>query len=184
MRVVFGLGAAFVLLAVLALLPVRLQVKVLWAGKLEVSARIAIGPVQLSLPPLGRKGRSRGKQPTRASSQKRGKAAAVVLMRKTALRRFLVRCVHLEQLELRALVATGDAARTALLSGAIGGTLSLLPMVWREKAVVCIQPDFFSGHTRAQGMCMIYARMGMLLTGAIWLALACQQQQRRQKAKR
>lgn len=103
------------------------------------------------------------------------------LKRHTGLRHFLVRMVHLDALRLRALIATGNAAHTALLSGAVWGTLAMLPAGWRSRMDIQVQPDFFSSCTRAQGVWIIHARLGMLLTGTLWLALAAWLEGRGQK---
>lgn len=171
------------LLGGLLLLPVHVRGQALWAGRLEGTVSVQVGPLRLPVYPREKK-RKPASSAKHASGKRRRSAMLAVLRKNTGLRRFLFRSIHPELLRIRALIATEDAARTALLSGAVTGVLALLPLLWREHTEVRVMPDFFSARTRAQGQCIIHARLGMLLTGAAWLALASWREQRGRKPRR
>lgn len=176
---IWGIGACL-LLGALMLLPVQVQGQALWAAQLQGSLTLRAGPLHVTLPQKHR-GQDGAGEKKAAGKKVRPMALLRALKRHTGLRRFLVRMVHLDVLRLRALIATGDAAHTALLSGVVWGTLAMLPVGWRSRMEIQVQPDFFSSCTRAQGVWIIHARLGMLLTGTLWLALAAWQEGRGQK---
>lgn len=175
MGLIWGMGACLLLGALL--LPVQVQGQALWAAQLQGSLTLRVGPLHVTLP-RKRGGHDGAGKRNSARRKVRPMVLLRALKRRAGLRRFLVRMVHLDALRLRALIATGDAAHTALLSGAVWGTLAVLPAGWRSRMEIQVQPDFFSSCTRAQGVWIIHARLGMLLTGTLWLALAAWQEGR------
>lgn len=85
-----------------------------------------------------------------------------------AIRRAL-RLLELRRLDVALSVSLGDAARTALLSGALGSLWSALPCPWRRRARLRVRPDFLGGQGGVRARCMVFARLGTLLFAALML---------------
>ncbi len=86
---------------------------------------------------------------------------ALPLLQNRQLRRLIIRHVHLRTLDALILLHTGDAAATALLSGAMDA-IGRIP-AWRQTARIRTLPDFFRGYTSAQARCIIQAKLGTLV---------------------
>jgi len=87
--------------------------------------------------------------------------------RAVGARRFLRQHTSFVHLDATILLHTGDAARTALYTGALRSVISLFPSRSRR---ICIQPDFFRGHSALQARCIIRWKLGTLLLTA-WMLL-------------
>ena len=81
---------------------------------------------------------------------------------------FLKRHTHIARLDALVLLRTGDAARTALLTGILRSITAAVP---RRRVRICIQPDFFRDHSTVQIRCIIRWKLGtLLLTAGMLLA--------------
>lgn len=85
-----------------------------------------------------------------------------------AAKSFLLQHTHLVRLDALILLHTGDAARTALLTGALRSVLmAALP---HQKVRIALHPDFFHAHSAINIRCIIRWKLGILLLTA-WLLL-------------
>lgn len=83
-------------------------------------------------------------------------------------RHYLLSHTKLERLDAHILLRTEDAARTALLTGAVR-PLTQLP---GSKIRICVQPDFFRPHSTLQLRCIIRWKLGTLLLTSMMLLAA------------
>ena len=107
----------------------------------------------------------------------RGSLLLGTLLRADHTRRFLLRHMRLEMLDVLLLLRTEDAARTALLSGAAQGLLQCIPAAHQKNVCIRVLPDFFRAHTTVQARCIIRIRLGILLLTAGMLLAAYLRQQ-------
>lgn len=86
-------------------------------------------------------------------------------------RRFLMKHVHAEQLDIQLLLHTASAASTALMTGAVQLAVQLLPAHWRGKLRLRILPDFLRDRSTLQARCIFRLCMGtLLITAGLLLA--------------
>lgn len=86
-----------------------------------------------------------------------------------AVRRFLRRHIHPERLDAQVLLHTGNAAGTALLTGAVRTAAALLQGRWRQVARMRILPDFLHERTTIQARCIFSLRLGTLIITSVLL---------------
>lgn len=172
------------LLTALMLLPIRLTVDIYHAER--TFSRIGLQAARLGrawlfeavrtaqghqLIVAGQDGVSHGVEP----GQLRGSPAdhmLSALRRADKARHFLIRHIHPERLDASLLLHTENAAATALLTGAMRTLTGCLPLHWREKMHVRIQPDFFREHTTIQARCILRFRLGTIIITACMLLAA------------
>ena len=85
--------------------------------------------------------------------------------------RYLLGHSRLVQLDVQALLHTGDAARSALLSGAIHGIVACIPPLHRKEVRIQILPEFFREQSTVNLRCIIRLKLGTLLLTAGMLGL-------------
>lgn len=109
--------------------------------------------------------------PIQPGSQTRimGQKMLHALRRADKARRFLLRHTHLDKLDALLLLHTGDAARSALLTGMLQGALSCIPAARRGNIRFRTLPEFFRSHTTFNAKCIIRLRLGTILLTAIML---------------
>jgi len=97
---------------------------------------------------------------------------------KPSLRRFLLRHIACEDLNVSLRFHADDAARTAVFTGLLRMVAaSFLPGSWRRQVRLSIQPDFLRRHTSLYAQGILRTRLGiLLLTGAAMLVLAVKKQ--------
>ena len=88
-----------------------------------------------------------------------------VLRRADKARRYLLSHTQLDKLDALLLLRTGDAARTALLTGMLRPFAQLPP----RKVRICVQPDFFRPHSTLEIRCIIRWKLGTLLLTSMML---------------
>ena len=98
-------------------------------------------------------------------------------------RRRLMRWIHLEQLDACILLCTGNAARSALLSGA-AQSLACIPAALHRHIRIQVLPAFFQEQTELHARCIICCRAGILLLTALMLLAEGLLRQHQQKARR
>ena len=150
-------------IAALSFAPVRLELRFQYAGRLQVEPRITLLGIPL---PYRRKSESKGRSTRRAKPPASGSVLTAVFRRMVKHRGLISRFLHLERLQLRALISFSSAAATALTTGAVSGLLALLPPAWQQQADIVILPDFFTGRSRVQGECMFMAHLGIMMLSA------------------
>ena len=162
---------ALIVLYILLIAPVtvRLDVRLVHGAEAVVSPRVwGLGPeLRLKfqdhqLVRLDRHGRPRPIK-LKASGGPRPPLPAI---------RRAVGSLTLLQLDIALSVNLGDAARTALASGALGSVWRALPQPWRRRARLQVRPDFLGGQGGVQARCMVFARLGTLLCAALMLFLS------------
>lgn len=84
------------------------------------------------------------------------------LLRSVLRRKTLFRGIDLERLDIVIRVGFENAARTALVTGALQSLWRSLPRAWREKARFQASPDFLSGGGAAL-RCMVFFHLGTLI---------------------
>lgn len=110
--------------------------------------------------------------------ESRGSILFGALQRADRARRYLLRRIRLDSLDALLLLRTGDAARSALLSGAVQSVLSCIPAARRRQVRIRVLPEFFREHATLQARCIIRLRLGtLLLTGLMLLAAAFRERQ-------
>lgn len=102
----------------------------------------------------------------------RGWLLLSVFRRADAARRFLLRHVHLDRLDAQLALRTADAARTALVTGALRGIAAQLPMRWHGKVRIRVLPEFLRASSAVQARCIIRLRLGTILLTAMMLLSA------------
>ena len=119
-----------------------------------------------------------GEQSRSRSRTQHRKALLHALRQSVVVRRFLHRNIRLHKLDALILLHTGDAAHSALISGALQG-LTSIHTVKRRNVRIRILPDFFRGQTTVQARSIIRIRLGILIvTMLMLLALRLQQKAR------
>ena len=86
----------------------------------------------------------------------------------TTTRRYLRKHTKLTKLDALVLLRTGDAARTALLTGMLRSLTAIIP---RRHVRICLLPDFFRTNSTLQVRCIIRWKLGTLFLTA-WMLLA------------
>ena len=114
--------------------------------------------------------------------QSRIKLLLQVLLRSDKARHFLLRHTCLEALDVLILLRTGDAARSALLTGSLQ-SLAALPVVRKRNMRIRVLPEFFRPHSTVAARCIIRLRLGTIILTMTMLLLAYFRQQRVQKAR-
>lgn len=92
--------------------------------------------------------------------------------------RFLFRRIRLQKLDMLILLRTGDAARSALLSGTLRSVAACIPAVHRRNIRMQILPEFFREHSTLQLRCIIRLKPGTLILTAGLLLLRSLRAQR------
>ncbi|MBQ8556329.1 MAG: DUF2953 domain-containing protein [Clostridia bacterium] len=93
------------------------------------------------------------------------------LRRADKARSFLLRHIQLRSLDALVQLRTGDAARTAILTGALRSACCLLPSPWQRRMHLRIVPEFFREHSTLQTRCILFFRLGtIIITTAMVLA--------------
>ena len=101
------------------------------------------------------------------------------LRRSDKARRFLLSRTCMDKLDALVLLHTSDAARSAVLSGLIGGMLGCIPAVRRRHVRIRVLPEFFKARSTVDVCCIIRLRMGTIIVTAIMLLAAYIRQQHR-----
>jgi len=104
--------------------------------------------------------------------QSRTRLLLEMFRRADKARAFLLRRLHLEQLDALLLLCTGNAARSALLTGAIQGTLAFIPHLRRRNVRIRVLPDFFRERSTVSARCIIRLRVGTIILTAMMLLIA------------
>ncbi len=94
------------------------------------------------------------------------------LTRADKARRFLLRHIRLTCLDGLLCLRLQDAARCALLSGAMQGATAFVPLKWREQVHLRIVPDFFRDSSTLQIRCILSVRLGTLVITACMMIFA------------
>lgn len=90
-------------------------------------------------------------------------------MRGRAARHFLLRHVRLHALRSHLLLRTGDAARTAVITGMLRSGLQLLPKNRNGQVHLVITPDFFREHSHLAFRCILSIRAGHIILTLLML---------------
>lgn len=108
------------------------------------------------------------------SPQRRQRAFSLLrlLRQSRGTRRFLRRCLHLDMLYMRLLLHTEDAARSALLTGALRSIPLCIPALHQRHIRIEVLPDFFQGRSSLQTRCIFHLRLGTIILTAILLMTA------------
>ena len=85
--------------------------------------------------------------------------------------RYLLGHSRLLRMDVQAFLHTGDAARSALLSGALRSLLTCIPPLHRKEVRLQILPEFFREHSAVNLRCIIRLKLGTLLVTAGMLGL-------------
>lgn len=85
---------------------------------------------------------------------------------------FLLHNIHINQLDALILLCTGDAARSALLTATIQGTLGCIPHLRRRNVRIRVLPDFFRERSTVSARCIIRLRVGTIILTATMLLIA------------
>lgn len=115
--------------------------------------------------------------------QSRSRLLLNALRRADRARGFLLHHTHLDRLDALILLHTGDAARSALLSGGLQGALTCIPATRRKAVRIRVLPEFFRAHSTLQARCIIRIRLGTLILTVMMLLAAYIRQRRMQKAR-
>ncbi len=105
------------------------------------------------------------------SQDKRKKMLRELLHGDNRAWRYLLGHSRLVRLDVQAWLHTGDAARSALLSGAFHGILACIPPLHRKEVRLQILPEFFREHSTVNLRCIIRLKLGTLLLTAVMLGL-------------
>ena len=105
-------------------------------------------------------------------SADRGRMLLALFRRADRARRFLLHHTHLDHLDAQLSLRTADAARTALITGALRGIAAQLPMRWHGKVRIRVLPEFLRTYTTMQLRCIIRLRLGTILLTAMMLLTA------------
>lgn len=99
------------------------------------------------------------------------------VLRSNRARRYLLRHVQLLELDVLVRLSAGDAAHTAVLTGALQQLAGIVQRRLRSRARLVISPDFFTEQTRADMRCILFTRLGNLLivAAAVYLARRLEQ---------
>lgn len=89
---------------------------------------------------------------------------------KRALLHLLKHC-RLEALYMLVLLHTKDAAKSALLSGTLGGMIDCVPALHKGAVHIRVLPEFFREHSTINFRCIIRVKAGILILTAGMLAL-------------
>ena len=109
---------------------------------------------------------------TDASQQdRRKKLLRVLLHGDHRAWRYLLGHSRLLRMDVQAFLHTGDAARSALLSGALRSLLTCIPPLHRKEVHLQILPEFFREHSTVNLRCIIRLKLGTLLVTAGMLGL-------------
>ncbi|MBQ7851137.1 MAG: DUF2953 domain-containing protein [Clostridia bacterium] len=168
--------------ALLCLLSLTVQADLRHEGHAVLRLRIGLGILRRGwLMRLGRTGHGlqltlqnadgQSCPPPELSPESMPGQAIALLRRADKTRRFLLRHTHLETLHARVQLGMSNAARTALLTGAARALTVMLPVPWRSRVRLHIQPDFIHDRTALQLRCIIRVKLGtLLITSAMLLA--------------
>ena len=173
------------LLLYLALItPVTVRIDIRWAERLDavLAPRLwGLGPnlrFRLERTDHGHRlfrvdkaGEARPLKPP-ATSARPGMTLLRAVIRGDRARELLLRGISLQQLDIALNVSLDNAARTALVSGAVQSLWRALPPAWRRSARLRVRPDFLSGQGGAQARCMVFFHLGTLLITAALLLLS------------
>lgn len=107
----------------------------------------------------------------------RGRLLWELFRRADRARHFLLHHMQLDRLYVLALLRTGDAAGSALLSGALQGIAAGIPACRRRKVCIRVLPEFFRVHSTVKARCIIRLRLGTILLTAMMLLFAYLRQQ-------
>lgn len=83
----------------------------------------------------------------------------------------LLRHCHVDALYALILLRAGDAAKAALLSGALQGIVACVPALHRDAVHIRVLPEFFQDHSTIRLRCIIRVKVGILILTAGMLAL-------------
>ncbi len=126
-----------------------------------------------------------GMHPVDAASirNSRGPLLWGALRRADKARQYLLRHTYLDKLDGLVLLRTGDAARSALLSGSMQGLLRCISATHRRQVRLRVLPEFFREHSTVQARCIIRLRLGTILLTGLMLLVAAKREQRQMKAR-
>lgn len=102
-------------------------------------------------------------------------------LRSDKARRFLLRHVDVQALHAWLRLSLSNAARTAMLTGALQVLQGMLPPAVRKRVRIRIQPDFMQHETLLQARCIVFFRLGTLLM-TVAMVLAAYWMERRASA--
>ena len=115
--------------------------------------------------------------------QRRSRMLLELLLRTDKARGFLLQHIRLDRLDALVLLRTEDAARSALLTGALRSVLICIPAVRRGRVRIQVLPEFFRAHSTVNARCIIRIRLGTIILTAMMLLIAHIREQRQQKAR-
>ncbi len=101
-----------------------------------------------------------------------GERLMQVFSRADRMRRFLFRHARLQRLDALFCLRLEDAARCAVLSGAMQGATAFLPGRWQRQVHLRVVPDFFREHSTFRARCILDVRLGTLFITACMLLAA------------
>ena len=154
-------------LSVALMLPVTFRIGIRHTGRTEV--RITMKYAFIT------KVWQSGKHKTGSKHSKGSGGLLGILRHAAGTRRFIRRHIHLDTLDVLVLLHTGDAARTAVLSGSLQ-SLANIPALRRRNIRIYVYPDFFRGYHTLQIRCILRVRLGILILTILMLSASRLQQ--------
>lgn len=170
-------------LLVIAFAPMRLIINVWHSTLTDVQVRIFLWGVGINLrfrmlrAEAGRQvlfiDRHDHARPIRArpGQVRQGVSLLRAFFRSDTARRLLLRHIDLQSLQIAFRLGLANAARTAVLTGAIQVLQQMVPERMRKRICVYARPDFVREETLTQARCIVFFHLGtLLITAAMALA--------------
>lgn len=178
-------GIVCIIAYLLLIAPVRVRIDIAWQGGLQADcwARVWGLPLGGSLRIGDGRGRMlpalSGGMPVEGDAVRRALADVGAVLRGNLARRTMMRHLRVMQLDACLRIGLGDAARTAVLTGAMQQFARWAHVITRGKARLLAVPAFAQEHTSAEARCIVFFRAGHMIP-VLTAALASYLMERRE----